>query len=62
MLARWRPLSAKDRQKASFAESVLSGEVAEVTANRTSLDRLLNSDIKDETAAPEGAGTSRRGL
>ena len=61
MLARWQPLSAQERQKVSFAESVLSGGAAEVAANRTSLDRLLNSDIKDEAAAPEGAGTSRRG-
>jgi DNA primase len=62
MLARWQPLSAQERQKVSFAESVLSGGAAEVAANRTSLDRLLNSDINGETAVPEGDGTSRRGL
>jgi hypothetical protein len=62
MLARWQPLSAQERQKASFAESVLSGGAAEVAANRTSLDRLLNNETTGETAEPEGLGTSRREL
>jgi hypothetical protein len=53
-------MSARHRQRASFVESVLSGEPAGLTVNRTSLDQLLNWDAESEAGGTSSPGPLRR--
>jgi hypothetical protein len=59
-LVRGRLMSARHRQRASFVESVLSGEPAGLTVNRTSLDQLLNREAESEAGGTSSPGPLRR--
>ncbi len=59
-LVRGRLMSARHRQRASFVESVLSGEPAGFAVNRTSLDQLLNRDAESEDSGANAPGPLRR--